>query len=76
MDEKPVVSIVGCEDYDVERVEAAVRRAVDLLGGLGQFVRAGQRVLIKPNLLRPSPPEAAATRREQPRSSPTPRGAG
>ena len=61
MDQKPVVSILRCEDYDVERVEAAVRRAVDLLGGLGQYVRPGQRVLVKPNLLRPSPPEAAAT---------------
>ena len=61
MDGKPIVSIVRCPDYDAARVEQALRRALDLLGGVGQFVRPGQRVLLKPNLLRASPPEAAAT---------------
>ncbi|MDI7275193.1 MAG: DUF362 domain-containing protein [Anaerolineae bacterium] len=61
MQGKPIVSIVRCPDYDAARVEQALRRALDLLGGLGQFVRPGQRVLLKPNLLRASPPEAAAT---------------
>jgi uncharacterized protein (DUF362 family) len=30
--------------------EPAARRAVDLLGGMGRFVRAGQRVVVKPNI--------------------------
>src|SRR5438045_7763720 len=33
-----------------ERVLAVVREAIDLLGGMLQFVRPGQTVLIKPNL--------------------------
>jgi len=32
-----------------ERVLSVVREAIDLLGGIGRFVRAGQTVLIKPN---------------------------
>jgi uncharacterized protein (DUF362 family)/Pyruvate/2-oxoacid:ferredoxin oxidoreductase delta subunit len=55
------VSIVKCADYDRERVLAAVRRSVDLLGGISGFVKPGERVLIKPNLLKASPPEAAVT---------------
>jgi uncharacterized protein (DUF362 family)/Pyruvate/2-oxoacid:ferredoxin oxidoreductase delta subunit len=53
------VSIVKCADYDREWVMAAVRGSVDLLGGMGAFVKSGERVLIKPNLLKASPPEAA-----------------
>src|SRR5450759_2906222 len=55
------VSIVKCADYDRERVFAAVRDAVDLLGGMQAFVKPGERVLIKPNLLKASSPEAAVT---------------
>lgn len=55
------VSLVRCADYDRERVYAAVRRAVDLIGGMEAFVKSGDRVLIKPNLLKASPPAAAVT---------------
>jgi len=55
----PHVALIHCPDYDPAAVEAAVRRAVDLLGGMGRFVRPGQRVLVKPNLLLPTPPERA-----------------
>ena len=27
------VAIVGCEDYELDRVRAATRRGIDLLGG-------------------------------------------
>lgn len=53
------VALVRCGEYDAGQVEAAVRRAVDLLGGMESFVRPGQRVLIKPNLLQPSDPARA-----------------
>ncbi len=53
------VSLVRCSDYDRIRVETAVIRAVDLLGGMDSFVKPGQRVLIKPNLLKAGPPEKA-----------------
>jgi len=55
------VSLIGCADYDFPRVEAAIRRALDLLGGMSAFVKPGQRVLLKPNLVRAVPPERAVT---------------
>jgi len=38
---------------------AAVRAAVGLLGGMGAFVKAGNRVVVKPNMSFASPPEQA-----------------
>jgi len=58
---KPKVSIVGCGDYERAKVEAAVRKSVDLVGGIESFVQKGQSVLIKPNLLSASEPEKNIT---------------
>lgn len=55
------VSIVRCGEYDRDTVFSAVQQAVDLLGGIRAFVRPGDRVLIKPNLLKASPASAAVT---------------
>jgi len=55
------VSIVRCPDYDRNRVQSAVRQAVDLLGGMGMFVKPGEQVLIKPNLLKANRPEDVVT---------------
>lgn len=55
------VSVVRCEDYDRAKTMSAVKHAVDLLGGMGEFVKPGDRVLIKPNLLKARPPDAAVT---------------
>jgi len=44
-----------------EQIEAAVRKAVDLAGGLPRAVGKGSTVLIKPNLVAPRPPETGAT---------------
>jgi uncharacterized protein (DUF362 family)/ferredoxin len=59
--EKHVVALVKCRSfsYDDRAVDDAVRRAVDLVGGIAQFVRPGQRVLIKPNLLMAAAPHRA-----------------
>jgi uncharacterized protein (DUF362 family) len=40
---------------------AATRAAVELLGGMGRFVRSGQRVVIKPNMSFDNPPEMGTT---------------
>lgn len=45
----PKVSIVKCNDYN--DAELAVRRSIDLLGGIKKFVEPGFRVLLKPNFL-------------------------
>ncbi len=51
------VALVRCEDYDSAKVESSVRRAVELLGGLGGLIKPGSRVLLKPNLLSARLPE-------------------
>ena len=45
------VSIARCESYDTARVAEAVRKSVDLTGGIGSFVKTGMKVLLKPNML-------------------------
>jgi uncharacterized protein (DUF362 family)/Pyruvate/2-oxoacid:ferredoxin oxidoreductase delta subunit len=55
------VSLIRCPDYDSEKVTASVRKAVDLLGGMGKFVKMGDRVLLKPNLLLAQSPEKSIT---------------
>jgi uncharacterized protein (DUF362 family) len=48
---KSQVAIVACPDYDQPKVEEAVRKAVDLIGGIGRFTERGEKILVKPNLL-------------------------
>lgn len=55
------VSIVKCSNYEQDEVDRAIRESLDLIGGLGKFVRKGDNVLLKPNLLAPLPPEEAIT---------------
>ncbi|MBN1401440.1 MAG: DUF362 domain-containing protein [Anaerolineae bacterium] len=58
---KPCVALVSCPEYELERVELALRQALELLGGIAAFVRPGQRVLLKANLVRAMSPDHAAT---------------
>ena len=53
------VSLVRCSDYDPVKVFDAVKRAVDLVGGIESYVKPGMKVLVKPNLLSARPPEDA-----------------
>jgi ferredoxin len=55
----PSVYIGRCRTYDQEEVESSVWQAVLALGGIERFVRPGQRVLLKPNLLLHKPPDTA-----------------
>lgn len=56
-----IVAVVRCEDYTPEKVDAAVRRAIDLAGGIGRFVAPNESVLLKPNLLQGQEPERCVT---------------
>jgi len=58
---KPSVSIVKCQDYEEKKVSLSLRKSIDLLGGIRRFIKAGDRVLLKPNLLYGKPPEKAVT---------------
>jgi len=52
------VSIVGCESYEQEEVDCAVREAIRMI----RFkFKKGAKVLLKPNLLAPFSPEKAVT---------------
>lgn len=61
MPEKSRVVLLRCESYDPALVEETLRRGLELLGGVGRFVRPGEPVLLKPNLLAPDPPEKCTT---------------
>jgi uncharacterized protein (DUF362 family)/Pyruvate/2-oxoacid:ferredoxin oxidoreductase delta subunit len=58
---KPTVSIVKCQNYDENEVLEGLLKAIGLLGGIEQFVRKGNRVLLKPNLLFGKAAEKAVT---------------
>ena len=51
------VYVVSCTDY--AKAETALRKTVERMGGISRFVQPGERILLKANLLRPVPPEAA-----------------
>jgi len=57
---KTKVSIVKCKTYNTEEVGPAVKKAFDLLGGLETFVKKGEKVLLKPNMLSRKTPEQGA----------------
>lgn len=50
-----------CEGYELNTVRSSVRRAIDGLGGMARFVRPGERVFLKANLLMRRRPELATT---------------
>jgi uncharacterized protein (DUF362 family)/NAD-dependent dihydropyrimidine dehydrogenase PreA subunit len=56
-----MVAIRRCDGYERSAVNAAVRGALDLLGGIARIVRPGDRVLLKPNLLSAKSPQRAIT---------------
>jgi len=55
------VAVVQCERYDPDLVYDAIKRGVDLLGGLDRCVLPGERILLKPNIVAGDAPEQAAT---------------
>ena len=59
--EETQVYAASCPDY--EQAEACIRALVEQMGGMGRFVRPGERIVLKANLLR-------AARRRAP-SAPT-----
>lgn len=52
------VALVKCSHYDRLEVEEAVKKSLNLLGGIERFVSKGSSVLVKPNLLTDAVPES------------------
>lgn len=55
------VAIYRCIDYDQKRVSSAIVAAIESFGGIDLFVKPGQKVLLKPNLLVSQEPKKAIT---------------
>lgn len=55
------VSLVRCGHYRQSNVDKAIRKALNLIGGLEGIIKRGHRVLVKPNMLSARPPERAVT---------------
>ncbi|TFH18351.1 MAG: DUF362 domain-containing protein [Lentisphaerales bacterium] len=58
---KTRVALVAADDYSRKTIGVALPRLLQHLGGLKSFVKSGQTVLLKPNLLTAREPEKAVT---------------
>jgi uncharacterized protein (DUF362 family)/Pyruvate/2-oxoacid:ferredoxin oxidoreductase delta subunit len=54
---KSKVALVYCDSYEISEVRRAVVKGLELLGGAGAFVRQGERIVLKVNLLVGDVPE-------------------
>ena len=59
--ERKKVAVQACENYESMRVEAAVSRVIADLGGISSFVKKGQTVFLKANLVVGAEPNKATT---------------
>jgi uncharacterized protein (DUF362 family)/ferredoxin len=57
MNPKSKVALVACDNYDDQEVYRAVKAGIDLVGGMAAFVKAGEKIVLKPNVLLGSSPE-------------------
>lgn len=55
------ISLVKCDSYEPQVIMEAVARVVELLGGMSVFVKPGNKVLLKPNLLSAKAPDRYIT---------------
>ena len=58
---KHTVALIPLSTYEQSAVDAAVRQGVTLLGGIGQFVKPEEKIVLKPNLLARALPQKAIT---------------
>jgi len=59
--QKSKVALVRCDQYADEMVLAAVKRGITLLGGIANFVRPAEKIVLKPNVLIGSGPDRCVT---------------
>ncbi len=55
------VSLIKCGSYEINAVEQALEKSLELIGGLESYIRPGMKVLIKCNLLMKKKPEECTT---------------
>jgi uncharacterized protein (DUF362 family)/Pyruvate/2-oxoacid:ferredoxin oxidoreductase delta subunit len=59
--EKSKVAIIRCDEYNDELVFNSVRKGIDLLGGITNFAKSGEKMVLKPNVLIGSSPDRSVT---------------
>ncbi|AFY73419.1 hypothetical protein Syn7502_01326 [Synechococcus sp. PCC 7502] len=62
---KPTVSLLSASSYELESLQIALEQLLEPLGGMANIVKAGDRVLLKPNLLTGSRPTKECTTRPE-----------
>ena len=58
---KAQVALVKCDSYSDDQVQEAIRTGIDLLGGISRFIKPGERIVIKPNILIGANPDKGVT---------------
>ena len=58
---KSKVALIYCSSYEINEVRLAVSRGLELIGGARSFVKAGEKIVLKVNLLVGEVPEKCVT---------------
>ena len=58
---KSTVALVPCGSYEPEKVYQALREGLELIGGIGKYIRKDEKVLLKLNLVREADADRAVT---------------
>ena len=58
--EKSIVVLMPCKNYE-DDVAGKIAHAIDLLGGIENFIKKDEKILVKPNVLSGAAPEKAIT---------------
>jgi uncharacterized protein (DUF362 family)/ferredoxin len=61
MKSKSTVVLIRCDTYEEKQLTSAIRRGLGMLGGISNFVRSGERIVLKPNVLVGTAPEHGVT---------------
>ncbi|MBN1664369.1 MAG: DUF362 domain-containing protein [Deltaproteobacteria bacterium] len=59
--DKSKVALIRCMSYNEAEVYNAVKKGMELLGGMAHFIKAGENILLKPNGPSGAPPEKCVT---------------
>lgn len=59
------VSLMQADTYEIEALQQSIEALLEPMGGMGHFVKPGDRVLLKPNLLTGSRPTKECTTRPE-----------
>lgn len=51
------VAVIRCESYEHDIVKNAIQKGIESLGGIQKYIKKGEKILLKPNMLSADPPE-------------------